>query len=65
MHDFIKDDNFADKNWKGVISEKIKAKHVLLTRTCPPGLVWEVRTCPKSEFWFNFARFNSKTEFLR
>ena len=44
--------------------KKRKEKHALLTRTCPPALVWEVRTCPKSEFWSNSAHFGSKTEFL-
>ena len=38
-HDFIKDDKFATKNWKGVIyGEKKKGKPALLTRACPPGL---------------------------
>ena len=37
-NDFIKHDEFANKKWKGVMSEKIKAKPALLTRTCPPGL---------------------------
>ena len=41
-----------------------KRKPALLTRTCPPGRPWQVRTCPKSEFWSNFARFGSKTWFL-
>ena len=27
----------------------------------PPG---QVRTCPISDFWSNFARFGSKTKFL-
>ena len=36
----------------------------MLTRTCPPGLIGEVQTCPKSDFWSHFARFGSKTDFL-
>ena len=37
-NDFIKNDKFTDKVWKGVISEKKKEKPALLTRICPPGL---------------------------
>ena len=40
----VENDKFANENWKGVISERKKGKPALLTRTCPPGLVWEVRT---------------------
>ena len=36
--DFTMNDKCANKDWKGVISEKIKAKPALLTSTCPPGL---------------------------
>ena len=49
--DFIKNDKFANKEWKGVISEKNKKhKPALLTRICPAGLAGQVWTCPKSEF---------------
>ena len=34
----MKNDKFANKNWKGVISEEKRGKPALLTRTCPPGL---------------------------
>ena len=44
-YDFIENDTFANKNRKGVVYEESKKeKSALLTRTCPPGLVWEVRT---------------------
>ena len=50
---------------KTTISEKKRQ-----TPFCWQGLVlldwpWQVRTWPKSEFGFNFARSGSKTDFLR
>ena len=58
-----KNAKFANTNWKGIISKK---KGNLI---CWQGLVlldwpWQVRTCPKSEFWCNLAHFWSKTDFL-
>ena len=62
---FKKHDKFANKTWKGVISEKNKNKNLL----CWQGLVlldwsWQVRTCPNHDYWSNLARFGSKTDFL-
>ena len=60
---FKKHDQFANKKWKGVISEK--KKESLL---CYQGLVlldwpWQVRTCPNSDF-DPIARIGSKTYLL-
>ena len=53
--DFTKNDNFVNKNCKGVISEgKNKEKLVLVTKTCPPGRPWQVRTCPNDELLIKF-----------
>ena len=37
-HDFIKNDKFANKKWKGVISKK-KYFRWFAVSTCPPGQV--------------------------
>ena len=54
------------KSWTGVISgEKKKGKMRSADKDLFSWTGLVVRTYPNSDFWFNFARSGSKTEFLR
>ena len=64
IKDIISQNTFANKDWKGVISEEKKKESLF----CWQGLIlldwpWQVRTWPKSEFWSNFPPFGSKFQF--
>ena len=58
---FKKHDKFANKKWKGVISEEEEEekeqKPALLTRTCPPGLVLAGPDMSKSRLLVQFRTF--------
>ena len=69
IYHFVKKYKLTNKQWKCVISEK----HIRISAGLQYVLVlldrsWQVRTCPISDFWSNFACFGFKiiclTEFL-
>ena len=77
-HDRIKNDKIVNKNirfYKIIINLLIKMercnfwKNKGKTLLCWQGLVlldwsWQVRTCQNHDFWSNFSRLGSQTEFL-
>ena len=63
--DFTKNDNFVNKNCKGVISEgKNKEKLVLVTKTCPPGVALAGPDMSKVRVLIKFCTFRVENLFF-